>query len=361
LHSRLIAFYLPQYHPIPENDAWWGKGFTEWTNVAKTRPLFPGHYQPHLPADLGYYDLRVPEVREAQAQLAREAGIEGFMYWHYWFGGKRLLERPFDDVLKSGRPDFPFCLGWANEAWTGIWIGRSEDIFIQQTYPGNEDHIRHFLALLPAFRDPRYITVEDKPVFVIYKHSQLPGPGKFIDLWQKLAVKNGLKGIYFVGLDNTGWDYQKDGFDGAIIENMGNAWMIPRRNRRAAYAHLARKLAHKTIRLFKKLPYILSYKEYVLFGLPNLDPKKEQYPLVMPNWDDSPRRNFAGRVFQGSTPELFRLQLLDAAAQVKGRDPEKQIIFIKSWNEWAEGNYLEPDQKFGKGYLDVIKGIFDGS
>ena len=169
--ARVLAYYLPQFHPIPENDEWWGKGFTEWTNVGKAKPLFPGHYQPHVPADLGYYDLRVPETREAQAQMAREYGIEGFVYWHYWFGnGKRLLERPFNEVLESGKPDFPFALAWANETWSGFYHGLRDEkqILIEQTYPGEEDYIAHFNALLPAFKDKRYITCDGKPIFVIY-------------------------------------------------------------------------------------------------------------------------------------------------------------------------------------------------
>ena len=167
--ARVIAFYLPQFHPIPENDEWWMKGFTEWTNVGKARSLFPGHYQPKVPADLGYYDLRVPETRQAQADMAREYGIEGFCYWHYWFGnGKRLLERPFNEVLASGKPDFPFCLAWANESWKGFFHGvKTKQALITQLYPGEDDYIAHFETVLPAFKDPRYITVDDKPVFMI--------------------------------------------------------------------------------------------------------------------------------------------------------------------------------------------------
>ena len=165
---RLIAFYLPQFHPIPENDEWWGRGFTEWTNVAKAVPLFRGHYQPHFPADLGFYDLRVPEVREAQAAMAKAYGIEGFCYYHYWFGhGRRLLERPFNEVLSSGKPDFPFCLCWANDTWTGIWHGAPNKVLIEQRYPGVEDYKAHFYALLDAFRDPRYMTVDGKKIFII--------------------------------------------------------------------------------------------------------------------------------------------------------------------------------------------------
>jgi lipopolysaccharide biosynthesis protein len=196
---RPIAFYLPQFHPIPENDEWWGKGFSEWTNVTKAKPLFEGHKQPHFPADMGYYDLRVPEVREQQAQLARDAGIEGFCYWHYYFGnGKRLLERPFNEVLKSGKPDFPFCLAWANESWSGIWHGASDRILINQEYLGLKDYEAHFYDLLPAFLDKRYIRVEDKPLFLIYNPTDLPDMQEFCDIFKNLAVKNNLKGIHLV-------------------------------------------------------------------------------------------------------------------------------------------------------------------
>src|SRR5215468_1528989 len=173
---RVIAFYLPQYHPIPENDAWWGKGFTEWTNVAKARPLFPGHHQPIVPADLGFYDLRLPETREAQARLARAYGIEAFCYYHYWFAGRRILERPFNEVLASGQPDFPFCLGWANQTWTGIWHGASNRVLIQQTYGGETDARLHFEAVLQAMLDPRYLRVDGRPVFFLHQPQELPEP-----------------------------------------------------------------------------------------------------------------------------------------------------------------------------------------
>ena len=181
--TRVLALYLPQFHPIPENDQWWGKGFTEWTNVARAKPLFGRHKQPRVPADLGFYDLRLPEAREAQAALARAYGIEGFCYWHYWFGdGKQLLERPLAEVVASGEPDFPFCLAWANETWTGKWYGAPNRILAEQTYPGEADHIRHFYALLPAFRDPRYVTVDGLRVFLIYKPAAIPDLKRFIEL-----------------------------------------------------------------------------------------------------------------------------------------------------------------------------------
>ena len=230
--ARPIAFYLPQFHPIPENDKWWGPGFTEWTNTAKARPLFRGHYQPHVPADLGFYDLRQPETREAQARMAREHGVEAFCYYHYWFGhGRRLLERPFEEVLRSGQPDFPFCLCWANETWTGVWHGLSNRVLVQQEYPGADDDRRHFETLLPAFRDQRYVKVDGRPLFLVYSPAGLPDAKAFTTLWQRLAKEAGLPGLYLVGIANEPWQPEPNGFDGATTHNVhlarrcdGNTW-----------------------------------------------------------------------------------------------------------------------------------------
>ena len=230
--ARLIAFYLPQFHPTPENDLWWGKGFTEWTNVAKARPLFHGHYQPHVPADLGFYDLRLPEARSAQAAMARAAGIEGFCYWHYWFGGRRMLERPFNEVLRLKEPDFPFCLSWANHSWTGVWHGAPNKTLIEQIYPGRTDYERHFHAILEAFHDPRYIRIRGKPIFVVLQPADLPCAAEFTELWQCLAVSKGLPGIHFVanlGFTTRQYDYRSQGFAAAIAGDMLtvnrlNAW-----------------------------------------------------------------------------------------------------------------------------------------
>ena len=215
---RPIALYLPQYHPIPENNEWWGKGFTEWTNVTRAKPLFEGHWQPRLPADLGFYDLRVAEVREAQAALAKQYGIYGFCYWHYWFAGKQLMEKPFNEVLESGTPDFPFCLGWANQTWKGKWHGLSENkILIQQTYPGKEDHVAHFYSLLPAFTDHRYINVNGKKLFFIFSPKELEQPRLFIDTWRELAIKEGLGGFHFVAMHMwPDWQPGNEGYDAML-------------------------------------------------------------------------------------------------------------------------------------------------
>ena len=376
---RLVAFYLPQFHPIPENDAWWGRGFTEWTNVAKAPPLFPGHYQPHVPADLGFYDLRVPETRTAQAALARNAGIEGFCYYHYWFAEKRLLERPFNEVLKSGEPDFPFCLCWANETWSGVWHGAPNRILIEQTYPGAEDHEGHFYDLLPAFLDKRYIRVNHRPLFAIYAPQKLPAAAAFIEQWQKLAQKNGLPGIHFVAhLLKVFPDYypQQMGFDAVTICNPARIitkskfqiGMARLRNgtfdegdgdlltKIAAAGYAFEKKCSNRIRIWRGQPsYVFHYEDAMLFFMEDSPPQKLTYPCAIPNWDNSPRSGRRALILNGSSPELFRRHLRKVLHQAKTLPAENRIVFVKSWNEWGEGNYLEPDLKFGHQYLDVVR------
>ncbi len=357
---RLIAFYLPQYHPIPENDAWWGKGFTEWTNVAKAKPLFKGHYQPHLPADLGFYDLRVPEVRQAQADMAREYGIYGFCYWHYWFAGKQLLERPFHEVLASGKPDFPFCLAWANQSWTGIWHGAPDRVLIEQTYPGEQDHIDHFNTLLPAFRDERYINVDDKPLFLIYMPHELPNSAETVKLWRHLAEKAGLPGIFFVGcLHSVCSDDPvfEAGFDGFTItklhwpnfESKHRIWKI-------ILSKLKMRRINKFYRKVLKRPFnVYDFKTIAESAVYLEKLPFEYYPSILPNWDNTPRSGYAGYIGTNSTPDLFGYQIERAINRVSSYPDERKMIFIKSWNEWAEGNYLEPDQRYGKAYLEALR------
>lgn len=347
--ARLIAFYLPQFHPIPENDAWWGKGFTEWTNVAKAKPLFPGHYQPHVPSDLGFYDLRVPETREAQANLARINGIEGFCYYHYWFGGQQILNRPFDEVLASGQPDFPFCLCWANESWAGVWHGAPGRKLIEQTYPGEEDHRQHFNLLLSAFRDDRYIKVDGKPFFAIYAPKSLPNPDRVVSLWRAMAAAAGLPGLYFVAIAwDLDWDPVAHGFDAVIIQRLA-----PRR----PWYHVSgiTKLVSRAIGRLLQWPSIYSYAHASPCLLPTELPGENYFPCVIPNWDNTPRSGARGLVLHGSTPELFRNHFRRALELTERVPAERRFIFVKSWNEWAEGNHLEPDQRNGTSYLDVIR------
>lgn len=359
MKARIIAMYLPQYHPFKENDEWWGKGFTEWTNVGKAKPLFRGHYQPRVPADLGYYDLRMPLVREQQAELAREAGVEGFMYWHYWFGnGKTLMANIFQDVLDSGKPDFPFCLGWANHSWTRrTWnsdaaLHKDLDLMIQE-YPEKDCEI-HFKSVLPAFNDKRYITVDKKPLFVIYDPFGLPNCKEYLSNWRKWAKEEGLPGIHFVGLV-SGWTKQNQqvldmGFDAITT---GNLWTAQTAVNHGYIWHMFK---HKLRKYLPRLAPLdkYPYKKIIRHLLSDWEKKENCYPQIIPNWDRSPRGGRRAVIYTGSTPELFQQHAEEAIATVSDKSDEHKIIFLRSWNEWAEGNYMEPDLIFGKGYINAL-------
>lgn len=357
--ARVIAFYLPQFHPIPENDKWWGKGFTEWTNVRKAIPLFKGHYQPKVPTDLGYYDLRMPEVREAQAEMARNSGIEGFMYWHYWFGnGKTLLERPFKEVVESGKPEFPFCVGWANHSWENKTWNSSEQnrkskTLIEQVYPGEEDYRNHFYYLLNAFKDERYLTIDGKPIFLIFSPLDFYDVNLFISLWQSLAKNNGFKGIYFLGQAHINSECNKIlslGFDG--VNRNGSIDAAHKIKGKYIFKIFSR------LREMTKLVPLNKFKysdiiENIL--IPEIDKIQNIYPTVFSNFDHSPRSGRKGLIYVGSTPDLFQKLLQKAIQIVHHKQVEHRIIFLKSWNEWAEGNYVEPDLLYGHGYLNALK------
>ena len=352
---RLLAYYLPQFHPIPENDEWWGKGFTEWTNVGKAKSLFPGHEQPKLPSELGYYDLRVPETREAQAALAREYGIDGFCYWHYWFGnGKQLLERPFNEVLESGKPDFPFCLAWANEPWKGFWHGlKDRQILIDQLYPGEQDYIDHFYSVLPAFKDPRYIRVDGKPIFMVYRPFDLPDAKEFMTLWKQLAIDNDLPGIYFVGMtifDDSVDNIRSMGFDAINLVGMERF----RCHRKPVKYSIVSKL-YKMIYGCKQVAF---YEDASRYFVTDIEKRNDVYPTAISNWDHTPRTGKKGLVLHGSTPTLFMRHLNKLKEACQSKDNEHNIIFLKSWNEWGEGNYVEPDMVWGRQYLEAIRKVF---
>lgn len=378
---RVIAFYLPQFHPIPENDKWWGKGFTEWTNVGKAKPLFKGHYQPKVPADLGYYDLRSPWVREQQADLARKAGIEGFAYWHYWFGGGRtILQRPFLDMMNTKKPDFPFCLAWGNHTWsnktwkTGLNKEISNTIIAEQTYPGEEDFIAHFNYVLPAFKDKRYIMVDDKPLFVIFDPT-FKELSMFIDIWQRLAKQNGLKGIHFVGQAyNAGYNMVENheikrpflslneaekrykyalsrGLDAVVSIGQLRAENIVSGKYKQLFGKLLSKYTnYKALNLYEQK----KINEHIF--VPE-DMWENVYPTIIPNWDRSPRVGRAAAIYINSTPEVFEQHIRDAVKLVAGKSAEHRIIFLKSWNEWGEGNYVEPDLMYGMGYINALAKI----
>lgn len=360
--ARLLALYLPQFHPVPENDAWWGRGFTEWTNTAKAKPLYRGHVQPHVPADLGFYDLRVAETREAQADLARAYGIEGFVYYHYWFGGRRILERPFNEVVASGKPDFPFCVCWANQSWTGVWHGKPGETLLAQTYPGPEDHLAHFASLLPAFRDPRYIRVDDKPVFIVYRPMEIPEVANATALWRDAAAKAGLGDLFLIGFESgehAGWMPQTYGFDGLVRSQ------LPARKTWPTWDQPVDKIVHKLRQIGARVrgegpslvygPTVYDYDRMLDTIVGDPTPGLETYPCIVPNWDNTPRSGTNGLVLHGSTPELFGRQVAKAMRITHHLPGERRFVFLKSWNEWAEGNHLEPDLEHGHRYLEVLR------
>jgi len=358
--ARFIALYLPQYHPCKENDEWWGPGFTEWVNVAKARPLFKGHKQPHIPADLGFYDLRLPETREEQVRLAREAGIEGFCYYHYWFGnGFQLLERPFKEVVESGKPDFPFCLCWANHSWyKKTWDPKSKGnniLLAEQKYLGQEDWYNHFISLLPAFKDNRYIRVNGKLLFLIYDALNFKDVSLFISYWRQLAFNNQLGDFFFVAEDGDSRNkdnYLSKGFDAIYNCDFLNIH------------HNLSKLKKAILyfgRRYLNIPTLFKYKEAIKYMITEDCKDRKVFPTIAPNWDHSPRSGKHAMILTGSTPELFEQLANKAIITVKNKPEEEQIIMIKSWNEWGEGNYMEPDQEFGHGYLRALRSAIDSN
>ena len=346
---QILAYYLPQFHPFPENDEWWGKGFTEWTNVGNAKPLFWGHYQPKVPADLGYYDLRIPEIRKQQVELAKAAGVMGFCYWHYWFGNKRqLLNEIIDEVIESGSPDFPFCFGWANESWKAkIWNnnGQGDRTLIEQTYGGELDYKEQFEYVLKAFKDKRYIKVDNKPVFLIYKPQLLPAD--FTGYWQKWAKENGFDGIYFIARimsgDNTS-DLEKKGLYVYTYERQAELFLR------------SSKIKQFFIKLISKARgsrVILDYKSCINSFTNEKEDIKENYiPSLLPCWDHSPRSKRNSFILHKCEPKYFYEHALKVLRLVKKK--ENKMIFLKSWNEWGEGNYMEPDLKYGKGYIEAL-------
>jgi len=357
---RLIAFHLPQFHPIPENDAWWGPGFTEWRSVVRARPLFPDHYQPHLPADLGFYDLRLPDTRAAQAEMAAAYGIGGFCYYHYWFNGRRLLERPVDEILRLGTPRFPFCLCWANENWSRRWDGQQQEILVAQYYSPEDDlaHIRH---LLPAFADDRYIRVDGRPLFLVYWLGAIPAPRRTGDIWREEARKAGVGDLYLAAVESHELvgDPRPYGFDATV--EFAPDW------RHAGPIKYVRERYDLRARIYGRLKrhgwLSPAYWEHAVCDYEPLAramaarPARE-YPRfrgVTPSWDNSPRRREGARILHGSTPERYGAWLSSAVEQTLARPPAERLVFINAWNEWAESNHLEPDLRWGRAYLEATR------
>ncbi len=350
---KAIAFHLPQYHPIPENDKWWSKGFTEWTNVTKAKPLFPGHYQPHLPADLGFYDLRLPEARQAQADLARAYGIYGFCYYHYWFNGKRLLERPVNDILALGKPDFPFCLCWANENWTRRWDGLEREVLMKQVYDEEDDRL-HMQSLAQAFKDPRYIRIDGKPLFLVYRTQLIPDPLTTAKTWREEARKLGIGEIFLCKVESNGGEHGDPGLVGfdACVEFQPDWQRLNFPMRKSKLWHLAQKLGlNKKVYIDNN---IYDYTKVVEQMLQKPTPDYQRFSCVTPSWDNSSRRSKGdATILHNSSPEVYERWLEQVVNNTLSNKYDNKVIFINAWNEWAEGNHLEPCQKWGHAYLEA--------
>jgi len=364
---KFLAYYLPQYHPIPENDVWWGKGFTEWTNVAKAKPLFKGHEQPILPADLGFYDLRLPEVQMQQAALAEQYGIDGFIYYQYWFGnGKMLLEQPAEQMLKNKDVTLPFCFCWANETWKGIWHGLDNpEVLIEQTYQGEIGYKAYFEYLLPFFKDNRYIKVDNKPMFHIYRIEDIPDLELFTKTFNVLAIQAGFDGMYLIStvVSNSDFGLTNPAFYGQV----GVDVFYKMRYSKKSFFENKSFLGKVENRIRKQLggsykigvrtkPLVFDYKKGVSEF--NVQFSNSKYiSCVFPNWDNSPRCGKKSLIFKNANPKAWQQHLQIAVYELLKNPANPPFIIIKSWNEWAEGNYLEPDQKFGLQWLEAIKNV----
>jgi len=360
---RAVAFHLPQFHPIPENDEWWGKGFTEWTNVVKAKPRFRGHYQPHLPADLGFYDLRLPETRTAQAELAARYGITGFCYYHYWFNGRQVLQRPVNEIWQSGEPDFAFCLCWANENWTRKWDGQNDAVLLEQRY-AHEDDVAHIRSLIPMFMDARYIRVDERPLFMVYRASQLPDPEKTAETWRREAERAGLKGLFLVRAESF-WDEigdpRKIGFDAGLQFQPQWPRIAHLRVYRRKWWHVRRLGTHER---WLRENSVYDYEELVETMLAEPPPEYPRISCVCPGWDNSPRRGKNAAFLVNSSPEGYErwlhalVERQTTRLKLNPRDggfSTDSLVFINAWNEWGEGNHLEPCQKWGRKYLEATQ------
>ncbi|PCH53537.1 MAG: glycosyl hydrolase [Flavobacteriaceae bacterium] len=364
---RKIAIYLPQFHPIEENNKWWGEGFTEWTNVVKSKPRFKNHYQPQLPSSLGFYDLRLKESRLLQEKLAKDYNIHGFCYYHYWFNGKRLLNEPIDRKFENKEEKLPFMFCWANENWTRAWNGSEKNILIKQNY-SEEDDRNHIKFLLKYFKDERYIKVNGKPVFIVYKPDLFPNIKKTIEIFRNEAKKEGVE-LYICWFERSiGWnqsDSKGAGFDASIdFQPLSSSYkkFIKRREEKFSKKTFLLKKGLSLIKRIKaignkniKLNNLVNYKDFVEFDLAQKDEGKK-YPGICPGWDNSSRRtNQNATIFYNNTPELFKKWYEGKCNDFVPFSDEEDFIFINAWNEWAEGNHLEPCEKWEKSFLEVIK------
>ena len=354
---HVLAFFLPQFHAIPENDLWWGQGFTEWTNVRKARPLFPGHRQPRTPQNENYYNLLDPATREWQAALAREHGLSGFCYYHYWFAGRQLLETPINSIIASGTPDFPFCLAWANEPWTRAWDGSERDVLMPQDYGDEVDWHRHFDYLDKAFSDPRYIRLDGRPVLLIYRTPSIKACGPMLALWRRLAIERGHPGLHVVSMRTIYEDDTRlDLFDATMNFEPNRTFNALRglpRLREVFVNRLHRTLLYR----FGRRWWIARSRNAgaIWRHILQQDVDARCYPGAFVDWDNTPRKGAEGWVLRNASPSLFRKNF--ERLFEKARRAGAPFIFVNAWNEWAEGTYLEPDAEYETQYLEAIKAV----
>jgi len=340
---QLLAFYLPQFHPIAENDAWWGRGFTEWTNVTRAKPLFDGHHQPQLPADLGFYDLRLRAIRHEQIQMARQYGIDGFCYHYYWFSGQRLLEVPLEDMLADPESQMPFCLCWANENWTRRWSGDEQQILIEQRYlPEDAQRFAHDVSRY--LRDPRYIRCDGRPLLVIYRPQQIPDIEAVVRVWREQFRAEGIGDVHLsAALTHNNFDYERFGFDSGVE--------FPPHNR----ALLGVDSVNSAIDFFSPFKgTAVLYHELAEAYLARDHGSKRIFRGVFPAWDNTARAQDRAMFFLNGTPRNYEFWLNQTIKRMLEGSPERSnFVFINAWNEWAEGCHLEPDQKYRAEFLEA--------
>jgi len=348
--AKILAYYLPQFHPTKENDMWWGKGVTEWNNVSRAMPQYVGHYQPRLPGELGYYDLRILDNMRRQVELAQMYGIYGFCFYYYWFDGKRLLDKPLDMFLEAKTIDFPFSLCWANESWTRRFDGSCGEILVKQSETV-ESYIAFINSVVPYMRDSRYIRMNGKPIFTIYRPSFIPECASTITAWREHCVKAGIGDIYIIGIKEHTWDVNliELGFDAQSEFHPGTLFKH--------CVDISSQINYMQDFGGIVLDYrdIVEHKKYFLYNHPKL------HRAAMPMWDNSARRDNKGMIFEGASPDLYERWLTDILLEAKNReDLEDHYIFINAWNEWGEGAYLEPDKKYGYAYLNATRQAIEG-
>lgn len=363
---KLISFYLPQFHEIPENNQWWGKGFTEWSNVKKAVPLFHGHLQPRVPLNNNYYDLSDINVMREQVKLAKDSGMFGFCFYHYWFDGRLLLQKPIEQFLENKDIDFHFCICWANEHWTKAWESDKNTVLIEQKYGNEEEWKSHFDYLLPYFKDYRYIVENNKPMIVIYRPDIIPCLNKMLDFWNALAVENGFDGLCFCyqhpsfGLmkkkDDSRFTYcieYQPTYAQSLIRNKKHKLL---RRLKHFLDHFFETFFKKDLRYLsqKKGPTVFDYDEVWTYIINSKPISSKSIPGAFVNWDNTPRRGKTGIYYVGYSTEKFEKYLSLQIKHAK-EDYHTEYVFLFAWNEWGEGGFLEPDEKEQYGRLNAVK------